>query len=83
VHIWTRKGDGPKFGLTKEALDLWLQPITIKKDSNPEAKVRYSSLIGGCLKPQLASLLEIANTDAGWLSIDNAAFPSIRERGPR
>ena len=76
VHIWTRKGDGPKHGLTKEALDLWLQPITIKKDSNPEAKVRYSSLIGGCLKPQLASLLGIADTDAGWLSIDNADFPS-------
>ena len=26
VHIWNRKGDGPKYGLTKEALDLWLQP---------------------------------------------------------
>ena len=76
VHIWNRKGDGPKYGLTKEALDLWLQPIIIKKEANPDARVRYPSLIGGCLKPQLASLLEIEDTDAGWSSIDNDGFPA-------
>jgi hypothetical protein len=37
VYIWNRKGDGPKFGFTTEALDHWLQPIIIKKDSNPDA----------------------------------------------
>ena len=76
VYIWNRKGDGPKFGFTTEALDLWLQPIIIKKDSHPDARVKYSALIGGCLKPQLASAMEIENTVEGWESVDNDQFPS-------
>ena len=45
VYIWMRKGDGPKYGLTKEALKLWNAPIKIKlQDEN--ALVNYPSLIG-------------------------------------
>ena len=73
VYIWMRKGDGPKCGLTKEALKLWNAPIKIKlQDKN--ALVNYPSLIGECLKPQLSSLLGIDDTPEGWLSVDNDRF---------
>jgi len=73
VYIWMRKGEGPKFGLTMEALKLWNAPIKIKlQDKN--ALVNYPSLIGECLKPQLASLLGIDDTPEGWLSVDNDSF---------
>ena len=75
VYIWTRKGDGPKCGLTKEALHLWNAPIKIKLQDK-KAVVNYASLIGECLKPQLSSLLGIEDSDKGWSSVNNETFIS-------
>jgi hypothetical protein len=70
-----RKGDGPKFGLTKEALHLWNSPIKIKLQDK-KAVVNYPSLIGECLKPQLSSLLGIEDSEKGCSSVDNETFIS-------
>jgi hypothetical protein len=75
VYIWTRKGEGAKCGLTKEALNFWNAPIKIKLQDK-KAVVNYPSLIGECLKPQLSSLLGIADTEIGWNSIDDDRFIS-------
>ncbi len=75
-HLEPKRGR-PKVRIDQRGSDLWLQPIIIKKEANPDARVRYPSLIGGCLKPHLASLLEIEDTDAGWSSIDNEGFPYL------
>ena len=75
VYIWTRKGDGAKCGLTKEALNLWNAPIKIKLQDK-KAVVNYLSIIGECLKPQLSSLLGIDDTEIGWHSIDDDRFIS-------
>ncbi len=67
VYIWTKKGDGPKCGLTKEALHLWNAPIKIKLQDK-KAVVNYPSLIGECLKPQLSSQLRILTKDGPALT---------------